>query len=110
MFGGAQDALQEEKGRPEGLLRNTGGKLQRRVIPGASHDGRLAQMARAVVSQVRVLDLPPFIPRITMDLVLIKTLGGLQRSAVFHFEKRRWRNAEGTEEYLEAEVRHRRSA
>ena len=58
MFGGAHDALQEEKGRPEGLLRNTGGKLQRRVIPGASHDGRLAQMARAVVSQVRVLDLP----------------------------------------------------
>ena len=48
--------------------------------------GRLAQMARAVVSQVRSLDLPP---------VLRNGGGG---------------NAEGTEEYLEAQVRHRRSA
>ena len=108
--GGAFDALQEEKGRPEGLLkhgRHVAGPGHTRRLP---QNGGLAQMARAVVSQVRILDLPPFIQRITMDLVPIKNLGGLQRSAVFHFGRGGGVDAEGTEEYLEAQVRHRRSA
>ena len=57
--GGASNALwQEEKGRPEGLLkhgRHVAGPGHTRRLP---QNGRLAQMARAVVSQVQVLDLP----------------------------------------------------
>ena len=82
--GGAHDALwQEEKGRPEGLLkhgRHVAGPGHTRRLP---QNGGLAQMARAVVSQVRILDLPP----------VLRNGGGA--------------DAEGTEEYLEAQVRHR---